>query len=275
MIVQTVRSSDLLSRLELQEAAYWSEYYLNVPPEIKNWLGIHLLNAGTASAGVVANIDILAFNRAMGLGMEQPATERQLDEIIAFYRDAGASRFFIQLSPHAEPENLREILQKKGFQYYNNWVKFYREIDPLPLANSQMRIEQIGAERADVFAEIIVSVFEWPERLKPIIALPVGRPGWKHYFAYEAAKPVACAALFTRGEYATLAFAATLPEYRGLGAQSALIARRFRDAAESGCHWMLTETAEETLQRPVASFRNMLRHGFQIAYKRPNYIYIL
>jgi predicted acetyltransferase len=33
----------------------------------------------------------------------------------------------------------------------------------------------------------------------------------------------------------TLAGAATLPEYRGRGAQGALMARRMRDAAELGC----------------------------------------
>ena len=105
-----------------------------------------------------------------------------------------------------------------------------------------------------------------------MLARPVGTPAWKHYFAYKGDKPVACGATFLRGEYASLAFAATLPEYRGLGAQSALITRRLRDAATAGCKWMMTETAQETADRSVPSFRNMLRFGFQVAYERPNYI---
>lgn len=273
MIAQEIISREFMLKLEQQEAAYWSEHYRDVPAGVKNLLGIHFLKVGTASAGAAANINTLAFNRVIGLGMGQPATESQVDEIIAFYRDADAPRFFIQLSPLAEPPGLPEILQAKGFQHYNNWVKFYRKIDPLSQLNTRLRIEQIDADRADIFAKLIVSAFEWQAEVKPLITVPVGRAGWKHYLAYDDDRAVACGALFIRGEYATLAFAATLPEYRGLGAQSALITRRFRDAAKAGCRWMFTETAEETLQRPAASFRNMRRHGFAIAYKRPNYIY--
>lgn len=272
MNAQPSISREFMIRLEQQEIASWRDYYRGVPARLANRLGISLLDSGAASAGAVAGIDVLAFNRALGLGMEQPATESQVDVIIAFFRDAGARRFFVQLSPHAEPRNLPEILQAKGFQHYNNWVKLFRRIGPLPAAETQLSISRIGAEQADIFAQIIVRAFAWPEALKPLIALPVGRPGWYHYLTYEGEKPAACAALFVQDEYAALAFAATLPEYRGRGAQSALIARRFRDAAAAGCRWMITETAEETPGRPVASFRNMLRHGFEVAYRRPNYI---
>ncbi len=274
MIAQQSISREFMIRLEQQETASWRDYYRDVPAQVAEWLGVSLLDAGFASAGAVAGIDVLAFNRAIGLGMEQPATESQVDGIIAFFRDAGARRFFVQLSPHAQPRNLPEILQAKGFQYYNNWVKLFRRIEPLPAAETRLPISRIGAEQADIFAEIIVNAFAWPEALKPLIALPVGRPGWKHYLACEAEKPVACAALFIQDEYAALAFAATLPEYRGRGAQSGLIARRFRDAAAAGCRWMIAETAEETPGRPVASYRNMLRHGFEIAYRRANYILV-
>jgi hypothetical protein len=36
---------------------------------------------------------------------------------------------------------------------------------------------------------------------------------------------------------------------------------------------MIAETAEEKPDKPVASYRNMRRMGFEIAYLRPNYIY--
>lgn len=267
-------------RLEQQEAAYWSEYYRKVrdsangvvPADISDELGMDFLEIGGAIAGVAANIDILAFNRVIGLGLEQPVAEKDLDEIITFYGKSGVRRFFVQLSPAAKPENLPDILREKGFEYYNNWVKWFREIEPLPVSNSKLRIKEIGAEEANIFAHIITTAFEWQEELKPMLKTVAGRPGWKHYLAYDGEKPVGCAALFMKGEFASLAFAATLPQHRGKGAQSALIVRRFQDAAEAGCRWMVTETAEDTPERPVASFRNMRRHGFQIAYKRANYI---
>jgi GNAT superfamily N-acetyltransferase len=258
--------------LEQQEAAYWSEYYTNAPAEVVRQFGLRSKQVGSATAGVAAQVDILTFNRVIGLGLEQTATENQLEEIIALYKDAGARRFFVQLSPHAEPEWLPEMLRAKGFGFFNNWAKLYRDIHPLPNADTDLSIRQIDAGDADSFAQIIVAAFDWPQALKPLVALAVGRRDWKHYMAYAGDNAVACGALFVRGECATLAFAATLPEHRGQGAQSALIARRFRDAAEAGCRWMLTETAEETPQRPAASFRNMRRHGFDVAYLRPNYL---
>lgn len=260
--------------LEAQETAYWREYYQDVPEGLARRMGLGLATVGTAVAVAASGIDILAFNRVIGLGIERPASEREVNEIVAFYRNAGTGRFFIQLSPHAMPRRLAEVLLAKGFRHHNNWVKFYREIEPLPVADTSLRIEAIGPERAGILAKILVGGFEWPEALAPLLALPVGRPGWRHYLAYQGEKPVAAAALFVRGEYATLAFAATLAESRGLGAQSALIARRFRDAAAAGCRWMFTETAEETAQRPVASYRNMLRRGFRLAYRRPNYLWV-
>lgn len=263
---------EFIARLEYQEAAYWSEYYKNVPPAIADQLGVDFLEIGKARVGAAANIDILAFNRVIGLGLDQPVTESHLEEIIHFYKDTRVRRFFIQFSPAAKPDNLPELLQSKGFEYYNNWVKWYRKIEPLPESRSKLRIKQIGEKGADTFVNIIITAFEWPEKLKQMLKVAVGRAGWKHYLVYDGLTPVGCGALFIQGEYATLAFAATLPEHRGKGAQSALIARRFQDAAEAGCKWMITETAEETPERFVASFRNMQRHGFQIAYMRPNYI---
>ena len=81
--------------------------------------------------------------------------------------------------------------------------------------------------------------------------------------------------MFVSGDRAWLDFAATLPEYRGRGAQAALLARRIVDAAQLGCRWLVVETAEETPQRGAPSFRNMLRFGFRQAYVRPNFIYAI
>lgn len=273
MLAKEIPMQKWAGMLEQHEAISLSAYYEYMPPEIAEWLGIRRFDIGGAQTIVAAGIDVLAFNRVVGLGIEQSATEQQIDEIIAIYNDAGANRFFVQVSPYAKPEWLPEILVGKGFCHYNNWVKLYREIAALPRAETDLRIKMIHQEQAALFAEMIVTCFQWPDALKPMLALPVGLPGWRHYLAYDGMKPVACAACYINGEFASLAFAATLPEYRGRGAQSALIARRFRDAAEAGCLWMMTETAEETPKRSVPSFRNMLRHGFEVAYLRPNYLW--
>lgn len=266
-------SQALLRQLERQEAAYWSQHYSGLPAEVSRRLGAGLLEMNEARAVCASDVDILAFNRVVGLGTEEPVTSGQLEQIREFYRAAGVGRFFVQVSPYARPHGLPALLRQQGFRYHNNWVKLYRPVEPLPVYEAGLRIETIGREQAGEYAAILTAAFEWPEKLQGLLAHPVGRPGWRHYLAYRNDRPIAGAALFIRGAYASLAFAATLPEHRGLGAQSALIARRFRDAAEAGCRWMFSETAEETPERPVASFRNMIRLGFEVAYARPNFLY--
>ena len=259
--------------LEHQEMEYWSDYYRAAGPKVTKNCDLQIRKIGSGIATAAGKIDILAFNRVIGLGLDGPVIESQLNEIIRFYRPTGTPRIFLQLSPKVVTDEVSGLLNKQGFQYYNNWTKLYREITPIPRAKSSLRIEQIGTDQADLFARIIIASFEWPEMVKPMVALPVGRKGWKHYLAYHESEPVACAACFIKGKFASLAFAATLPDYRGLGAQSALIARRFQDAAEAGCKWMVVETAEDKPEHPVASYRNLKRVGFELAYLRPNYIY--
>ncbi len=273
MIAEKTLTHEFLIKLEQQEAACFSEHFQRVPHKLAEWLGIRLINNNGYKALMAAGINVLAFNRVIGLGLENPVREKEVDDIIAFYKDAGINRFFVQPGPQAQLPFLPEMLREKGFRHHNNWVKLFRRIDSPMAESGALQIRQIGVEQADIFANVIIRSFEWPDELQQIIALPVGRPGWQHYLAYDEEKPVACAALYINGDYASLAFAATLPEYRKMGAQSALIARRFNDAAQLGCRWMITETAEETPERPVTSYRNMRRLGFEVAYNRPNYLF--
>lgn len=259
--------------LEQQEARYFSDYFHAAGTGVVRALGLQHRSFGTACASVASSIDILAFNRVIGIGIGESASPAQIDELIALYRDAGVPRFFVQLSPHAQPAQIPDWLLARGFHAYNNWVKWLRPIAPLPQGETDLRIEQIDGSEAETFARIIIESFEWPQALAPLVAGTVGRSDWLHYLAYDGDQPAACAAQYIRSNFGSLAFAATLPDFRGRGAQSALIARRFRDAATAGCRWMVTETAQQTLQRRVASYRNMQRHGFRIAYLRPSFLY--
>ena len=52
---------------------------------------------------------------------------------------------------------------------------------------------------------------------------------------------------------------AALPEARGRGAHSALLAHPIRDAAELGCEWIACETVEDRPERSNPALRNMWR----------------
>jgi hypothetical protein len=58
----------------------------------------------------------------------------------------------------------------------------------------------------------------------------------------------------------------------GHGAQGALLALRLREAAARGARIAVTETGERLPDRPSASYRNILRAGFEEMYLRQNYM---
>ena len=62
-----------------------------------------------------------------------------------------------------------------------------------------------------------------------------------------------------------------MPSHRGRGAQSAILAARVERARERGLRVLITETGVPRDGRPGASYRNIVKSGFEPTYVRPNY----
>ena len=182
----------------------------------------------------VPGLDVLAFNRAVGVGVREPATEATVDRIEAFFVDAGAPRCFVQVAP--VPDNhLERWLLPRGFCHHNNWVRLTRDT-AVPLdVKCDLDVREIGRDDAREFARIGSESLGWEADLEDIVAGSVGRPGWRHYVASDDGTPVATAASFAHGPVAWFDLAATLESHRGRGAQKALVARRLVDTRADGC----------------------------------------
>lgn len=259
--------------LEGVEAEVWSDLYDAATPDVVSTCGLDVTTIDGATAISASRVDVLAFNRVVGLGLDAPATPETLARIVAHYKARNVRRFFVQVSPAATPAALFEALDRSGLRHYNNWVKLYRDVASPPEVSTDLHIERVDAAHATAFAALIAPAFDWPGALRPWLARFVGRPGWRHYMAFDGKVPAATAALYTNGAYGYLGPAATHPDYRRRGAQSALIARRIRDARTLGCETLVTETAEDRAEHPAPSYRNMRRMGFEVAYVRPNYLH--
>jgi GNAT superfamily N-acetyltransferase len=266
-------SRKLAERLEGIEVAAWEDFYRAAPDEAARKFGIQVAPVGGGVLAIASQTDVLAYNRVVGLGIGEPASERHLDLIIRRYRETGASRFFVQVCPEANPPDLSHWLEARGFRHYNNWMKLYRGVEKAPESSTDLRVECIGEAWADAFGDVAARCFDWPDFVREWAAGLVGRPGWHHYVAFDGERPAATAAFYARGRDAWLDFAGTLPEYRGRGAQSALIVRRIEDARALGCRCLAVETAQQTPERQAPSYRNTLSLGFQVAYVRPNYLW--
>jgi GNAT superfamily N-acetyltransferase len=268
----SAHSTEFLRALEITEAAAWKDCFLAVPEAVAREARVTLEGSDYQVAGVVASCNVLGLNRVVGFGVEAPVGEDELDALIDVYRWTRAPRFFVQVSPLAQPETVTDRLIERGFRHYNNWAKFYRDTAPVEGSRSDLEVRRVGHEHAEDFARSIIDSFDWPQSLIPWMEALVNRRDWTHYMAFDGDNAVATGAFYRHGDFAWLDFASTSPEYRGRGAQSALLARRIEDLKVAGCRWVVTETAEDTAQRDAPSYRNMLRHGFTKAYARPNYI---
>ncbi len=266
-------SQGLTRALEQIENSAFADFYNAASGQLRAENGIMHQPVDTGYAYIASQIDTLAFNRVVGIGLDQPPSPDVIDSLIRLYTEHSVPRFFVQLQPLADTESVRSLLQSQRLSHYNNWVKLYRDLEPLPKAESSLRIKQIGEPDAMAFGRIVVESFDWAPKLIPWVAATVTRPGWSHYMAFDEDAPAATGAMFVEGEWCWIDLAATVPAYRKRGAQAAILARRFRDARELGCKYVVVETAEESPEKSAPSYRNMRRYGFRIAYVRQNYMY--
>ncbi|HET9940640.1 MAG TPA: GNAT family N-acetyltransferase [Candidatus Eisenbacteria bacterium] len=251
-----------------------TDWFRAATPTVVAATGLGVEDLGSVRLYFMPRVDVLMFNRAVGIGIGHPATEDEIDRIVARYRDRGVSRFLVTISPASKPDSIAPWLEARGFRAHNAWVKLHREAERVPeIATAGLRIEEIGPDRALEFGKVVQAGFSMIDIAGEWVGLTVGRPGWRHYLALDGDKAVGAAAMYLRGPWAWFGFAATLEEARGRGAQSALIARRVTDAHVAGVRWLSIETAQDTPERDAPSFRNVARQGFQVAYLRPNWIW--
>jgi GNAT superfamily N-acetyltransferase len=206
------------------------------------------------------------FNRAAGLGLDQPVTEESLDEILAFL---DGTRGYVSLAPEAQPVELTQWLEARGLAPGYAWTKFTRPVAGPPQADTELRVERV--ETGDAFGLAAARGFQVPDLFEDWLARLPGREGWHCFVAFDGDEPAGAGALYVTGTTGWLGIGATIPEHRGKGAQSALIVERIEAAAALGCEILITETGKPVNGRAGPSYRNLVRAGFEPAYVRPNY----
>lgn len=271
--MQTLTKREITLMSEITEAETRANYYLCAPANFAKKFKIQVKQIGSAWVTMVPGVDLESFNRVVGLGVQEPATERLLDDVITSLQKAGNKHYTVQLCPSAQPRQLADWLTARGFVRGSNWAKVYRDSRATPRIHTDLRIDAIGPDRANAFSEVIISVFKMPTELHPLMRGPVGKPGWRHYLAYDGDQPISAAAMYIKDGIGWLGFGGTLGTHRRRGAQGALMVRRIQDGIMQGCKWFVTEATEDTPEAPNPSYHNMLRAGFSLAYLRPNYIF--
>ena len=228
-----------------------------------NPFDIEIRRFGRASASIARKVPLVEwYNRVVGL--EQPDV-RTLRELLAFYRAHGIRGRF-EIGPAELTSALAVALasERIGLERFESVLYAPIEARVAPVTSSVL-VRPSPLDELEVYLDLWARGFGLPEFLWPdvkrIREAWFTVPRFQRYVALSDGVPIACSALYVHGDVAYLCMSATLPEGRGRGAQSALIARRWRDAADQGCRWVTTQTAFGG-----TSQNNMERAGMRLAH---------
>jgi len=207
-------------------------------------------------------------SRAVGLGMRRPIVPGHLQQLHEFYAAHGSPAEF-DLCPLAD-ESLWEAARREGYhikEFENVWVRPVG--DPMHLERDapRIRVLEIGLDQAGLWADVVDRGFNegrTPARMTERIGLILPyAANTRCFLAYVGESPAGGGAISVHGPTAALFSAATLPEFRRSGVQTALLAARLAAAAASGCDLAQVHTAPGS-----GSQRNVERIGFRLAYTK-------
>ncbi|MFF5079379.1 GNAT family N-acetyltransferase [Actinoplanes sp. NPDC000266] len=216
------------------------------------------------------NDPISYWSKALGFGSE--VTPDLIDEILTFYRKCNATTAVLQFAPQLLPSSFTTLAADKGLSAEGSFVKLGCEVGEVQAATTDLRIGRVEPRDAAEWGEVILAGFGAPgTALSEMIANSVSNPAFHAFAAWDGDTMVAGGNLLVHGDTASINTGATLPQYRGRGAQSALIAARAHAARQAGCTWVVAETGLPTPGEKNTSLDNLRRAGLRVLYERQNW----
>jgi GNAT superfamily N-acetyltransferase len=213
----------------------------------------------------------ILLNRCTGLGAEKELEAGVIDRVASSYAERGVGRYYLQLYEDGLSSDCRDALARNGLERARGWMKFKRGTGVPPTPRTELRVEQVSGARSRDFAMVACTGFELSDAAMPLLAALVDDDRWSLFVSYDGDEPAGSGALFVDGEAAWLDWAATRPEFRRRGSQSALMAVRLEQAITLRARHIFTETGEAVEGDPQHSYRNILKAGFEEARLRANY----
>lgn len=241
--------------------------------EIRSALGIETHDIAGALVSIAAKLpaSAIVINRTLGLGVDQPASDGDVQAIADAYAKAGVARYFVHWTEDAKPADFSSAFENHGLAPVRGWQKFERGRDLPPDVPTELEIREVGPEAGEEFARIVCSAFDLGDQAIPWVARLPGQPNMRTVMSYMDGEPAGTGAIFIKDGYAWTDWGATDPKFRRRGSQGALLRFRILLALAEGCTSIFTETGEAVPGDPQHSFTNICRMGFEPAYVVKNF----
>lgn len=229
-------------------------------------------------AAVMAGLDS-PFNKTVGLGFE-PIDEAALEEIEREFASRGAP-LRVELPTLGDPA-IASTLSRRGYV-----LSGFENVLGLGLGDGLARaiapsspgiaVSRASAGDTRQWVDVVATGFMHPDGfdgpssgesiahavLQQLFEDASDLPGFVQYLARRDGVVAGGASLRLSNGVAQLAGAATLPEHRRQGVQSALLSERLADAAREGC-----DVAVVTTEPGSKSQQNVQKIGFELLYSR-------
>lgn len=186
------------ARFEAAEARAWEDLYAAAPADWAAAAGHSTCRVDGTLVLSWAATGRRYFSRAIGLGVLRPASEREIDDIIAGYEQAGIDMFLVQSMLHCRPAEYERWLADRGLEAFDRQDRIVRGDRPAvtlePAPDRKIAVERVTRETAREWADFIDTTYRldtgpWLPRL-------IGRPGWHQYVAREDGVIVACRGMY-------------------------------------------------------------------------------
>lgn len=218
---------------------------------------------------LMPHVDSPRFNHVSRIRIAPAEVDELVGECQAFFRREGLSGCCLMTTPATTPADLGARLYRLGFMSETNPVMLWQG-DRLSVPNPRIRVERTTRADADTVFHLLSQVFFRGARAD---VLAMGRRGVDisydlgavNYLAFVGDRPVGTGTLYRTGPMGGVYNMCTLPEMRGQGVATAIMAASLADAEQMGCTYVgLTPTE---MGRPLYE-----RLGFREIYRETYFV---
>jgi hypothetical protein len=230
-----------------------------------NPMRVQITRFNQAVAFVVQGEPYFTAARVLGFGA---GDEALLDDLLDWFHSNGETPH-LDLTPHHSSKAFLRLLAERGLYQYNFLTFLYGVPEAADQSEPDLppgiEMREYEGDRLEEFGQLCAEIEGWQGEPRLVRAQVIAAqfPGWKAYIAFAAGVPAAHAVLRISEGVAVMMFAETRTDQRGLGCQTALLHRRIRMAAQSGCELILCGSYPGTISQ-----RNQMRAGLRVAYTK-------
>jgi len=249
------------------EAAVWLSHkaYVNAHQQRFPEANASFLDLSSGGGALISADDPMS--QAIGLGLNGEMSTEELTGLVDFYHQQHMA-CNIELCPLTHLSVL-DFVNQEAFSAVEFSTILYRELADVLSPKHPKDIEIIKTDDSATWAEVCVRGFangelidSWYESFYTFSKVSEVTC----YLGIMNDKPVAGGALGIYDDVCDLGFTSTLPDYRGLGLQKALIYQRLANAKARGVELALSTTEPGSLSQ-----QNLQKHGFNVAYTRTKF----